>query len=246
MSLIATVDIGNTRTKVVILNAAGVIVSAHIDPNLKELFSKLEIKKCIYSSVRNHENGGVNEGQMAVLQEICAVEFGPELCGSLSIGVQRVETLGRDRLAGVMGAKFLRFAENCLVIDAGTCLTYDYLHEDGFYGGGAITLGMEMRYRALNEFTQKLPRLSGVEDLAEIMISEDVGDWTNAAIHSGVMGGIFDELGARTDRFRSKFANSAIILTGGDAQFLVKHIKNEIFVEPHLVHYGLYYALHSV
>ena len=60
------------------------------------------------------------------------------------------------------------------------------------------------------------------------------------------MGGIFDELEARIDRFRLKFANSAIILTGGDAQFLVKHIKNEIFVEPHLVHYGLYYALHSV
>jgi len=246
MSLIATVDIGNTRTKVVIFNESGEVVSAHVNPNLEELFSKLKISKCIYSSVRNHENGVDNEGQFVVLQEMRAVAFGPEMCSNLRIGVQRVETLGRDRLAGVMGAKFLRFAENCLVIDAGTCLTYDYVHEDGFYGGGAITLGIEMRYRALNEFTQKLPRLSASDDLSEIMISEDVGDWTNAAMHSGVMGGIFDELGARIDRFRSKFANSAIILTGGDAEFLVKHIKNEIFVEPHLVHYGLYYALHSV
>lgn len=246
MSLIATVDIGNTRTKVVIFNEAGVVVSAHVDLNLGELFSKLGVTKCIYSSVRNHEKDGIDDVQFAFLNEFGAVVFGPHLCAALNIGVQRVETLGRDRLAGVMGAKFLRFTENCLVIDAGTCLTYDYLREDGFYGGGAITLGLEMRYRALNEFTQKLPRLSAADGLSEIMISEDVGDWTNAAIHSGVMCGIFDELGARIDRFRSKFANSAIILTGGDAQFLVKHIKNEIFVEPHLVHYGLYYALHSV
>jgi type III pantothenate kinase len=146
----------------------------------------------------------------------------------------------------MMAARYLKPGVNCLVIDAGTCMTYDYLGFDGFYGGGAITMGLDMRYKSLGEFTQKLPRLS-VSDLeAEEMIGRDIGDRTRGAIHSGVLGGIFDELNARTDRFRQEFANSAIILTGGDADFLVKHIKNEIFVEPLLVHYGLYYALHSV
>ncbi len=246
MSDIITIDIGNTRVKAVVFSVDGEVISCHVDPNLEDLLEKYKESRIIYSSVRRMDGVDFSEGQFSLLKEQGAIEFGISLCGVLDIGIQGVETLGRDRLAGMMAARYLKPGLNCLVIDAGTCLTYDYLGFDGFYGGGGISMGMDMRYRSLNEFTQKLPRLYATDLGAETMVGRDIGDRTNAAIHSGILGGLFDELNARTDRFKAEFANSAIILTGGDADFLVKHIKNEIFVEPLLVHYGLYYALHSV
>ena len=246
MNHIATIDIGNTRTKVVIFNEEGGVVSSFIDPHLASVLKEFEPIKCVYSSVRKMDEVVTEKNIFQLLQQWGAIAFGPQLCGILDIGIQEVETLGRDRLAGIMGARYLFGDKQCLVIDAGTCITYDYLTEGNFYGGGSISMGLEMRYQALNHFTQKLPKLGALDMDANAMIGKDIGDRTSMAIHSGVLGGLFDELNARTDRFISNFANSAIILTGGDANFLVKHIKNEIFVEPLLVHYGLYYALHSV
>ena len=246
MKYTATIDIGNTRTKLVVFNEVGEVVSTWVDPDLEAIFEDIKPSKCIYSSVRRMDAGGLDMEILDFLLLHEAIEFGPHLCSTLQIGIEEVETLGRDRLAGIMGARFLYARNQCLVIDAGTCITYDYLTEGNFYGGGAISMGLEMRYRALNHFTQKLPKLRFDDLDSKGMIGNDIGDKTNRAIHSGVLGGLFDELNARTDRFRSNFADSAIILTGGDADFLVKHIKNEIFVEPLLVHYGLYYALHSV
>jgi type III pantothenate kinase len=119
------------------------------------------------------------------------------------------------------------------------------LTADEKYIGGAISMGVNIRYLSLNHFTSKLPLLSNVGDLAESIVGIDIGGHTDAAIQSGVLGSVFDEIGSRMDRFKSNYADSAIIFTGGDAEFLVKHIKNEIFVEPLLVHYGLYHAVQS-
>jgi type III pantothenate kinase len=168
--------------------------------------------------------------------------FSVALCRDIHILVENTETLGKDRLAAVMGAKFLFGNRNCLIIDAGTCITYDYLLANGDYLGGAISMGIDMRYKALNTFTSKLPSLKTKESEDNF---DDVGVETEGAIHSGVSNGFFDEVNARIDRFKAKYDNSIVIFTGGDAKFLAKHIKYEIFVEPLLVHYGLYHAIQT-
>lgn len=240
-----TIDIGNTRVKVAIFDENGGLIDLFTDPDLADLLVLNEGAKVIYSSVRNLDSVDFPEGHLQALKRCHAVEFNHELCGDLTIEIEQIETLGKDRLAAVMGAKFLVPGKDVMVIDAGTCMTYDYLLKDSKYIGGAISMGLNMRYLSLHEFTSKLPKLSNGDELAESMVGVDIGGHTQAAIQSGVLGSIFDEIGSRIDRFRAKFADSAIILTGGDADFLVKHIKNEIFVEPLLVHYGLYHAVQS-
>jgi len=170
------------------------------------------------------------------------IAFSVSLCRDIQILLKNTETLGKDRLAAVMGAKFLFGDQNCLIIDAGTCITYDYLLGTGDCLGGAIAMGIGMRYTALNVFTSKLPSLKINESQENF---DDVGIDSEAAIHSGVSNGLFDEVNARIDRFKAKYENSIVILTGGDAKFLAKHIKYEIFVEPLLVHYGLYHAIQT-
>ncbi len=240
-----TIDIGNTSVKVAIFDENGGLIDLLKDPDLIDLLDVNQDAKVIYSSVRNLDSVDFPEGHLLALKRCNAVEFNHEFCGDLTIEIEQIETLGKDRLAAVMGAKFLVPGKDVMVVDAGTCMTYDYLLKDAKYIGGAISMGLTMRYMSLNEFTSKLPKLSNGDELAESMMGIDIGGHTQAAIQSGVLGSIFDEIGSRIDRFRSKYADSAIILTGGDAEFLVKHIKNEIFVEPLLVHYGLYHAVQS-
>ena len=139
MSDIITIDIGNTRVKAVVFSGDGEVISCHVDPNFEDLLEKYKESRIIYSSVRRMDGVDFSEGQFSLLKEQGAIEFGISLCGVLDIGIQGVETLGRDRLAGMMAARYLKPGLNCLVIDAGTCLTYDYLGFDGFYGGGHIS-----------------------------------------------------------------------------------------------------------
>jgi type III pantothenate kinase len=232
MGSVITFDIGNTRTKFAVFGADGTILDAGADCKIVDVMNRFDGSKVIYSSV---------------LAEIDAhladkIAFSVSLCRDIEILVRNTETLGKDRLAAVMGARFLFGCKNCLVIDAGTCITYDYLLDNGDYLGGAISMGIGMRYKALNAFTSKLPSLKTNEALENF---DDVGKETEGAIHSGVANGFFDEVNARIDRFRAKYDHSIVIFTGGDAKFLAKHIKYEIFVEPLLVHYGLYHAIQT-
>lgn len=231
MISVVTIDIGNSRTKLAKFDVDGNLIEYQEDAKLTEELLE-DQGRVIYSTVVSE----IPE----ILQN--AVAFGVGLCTDLQILVQQKETLGKDRLAAVMGAKRLFPNKNCLVIDAGTCITYDYLLENGDYLGGAISMGMLMRYRSLNAFTSKLPSLEN-EKMPDDL--SDIGKFTSEAIHSGVLMGFFDEVGSRIDRFKNKYGDCTVILTGGDADFLAKHIKNEIFVEPLLVHYGLYHAIQT-
>jgi type III pantothenate kinase len=232
MGSVITFDIGNTRTKFAVFGADGSMIDAGADCEIANVLNQHEGARVIYSTVLKEVNDHLT-GKLA---------FSVSLCRDIQILVKNTETLGKDRLAAVMGAKFLFGSQNCLVIDAGTCITYDYLLGNGDYLGGAISMGIGMRYRALNEFTSKLPSLNKEEVEGEI---DDIGGHTAEAIHSGVCIGLFDEVNARIDRFKAKYDNSIVILTGGDANFLAKHIKYEIFAEPLLVHYGLYHAIQT-
>jgi len=143
------------------------------------------------------------------------------------------ETLGKDRLAAVVGAYSLFPGKDILVIDAGTALTIDFIDREGNYHGGVISPGLNMRFRALHEYTKKLPFLSQTDDF------EIIGNSTISAITSGVQNGIIFEVNAYINHFVKIFPQFVNILTGGDAIFFVNKIEKCIFAEPNLVFFGM-------
>lgn len=143
------------------------------------------------------------------------------------------ETLGKDRLAAVVGAWELYPGQNSLVVDAGTCITYDLLEASGVYLGGNISPGLQMRLKAMHDYTASLP-LVAMQD-----IDEWVGYSTESAIRNGALLGAILEIQGFSDWRRQQFGQLNVILTGGDAVYFAKNWKREIFVHPNLVLIGL-------
>ena len=147
------------------------------------------------------------------------------------------KTLGMDRVALATAAFYQNSGANTLVIDAGTCITYDMMNDYGEYLGGAISPGLRMRYSALHEYTAKLTLLEP-QDILDI-----IGNSTNASIHSGVLNGICREIDGVIGQYQSRFEDLTVILTGGDAQILSKRLKNTIFANSNFLLEGLNYLL---
>ena len=146
-------------------------------------------------------------------------------------------TLGLDRIA-LMSAASLKYEnKTVLVIDAGTCVTYDIKNLKNEYLGGAISPGLYMRYKALNAFTEGLPLLEREESIL------DIGNTTDTSIHLGVVMGLVNEIDGFIDRYSKKYADLTIILTGGDSVFLLDRLKNDIFANSNFLLEGLNYIL---
>jgi len=142
-------------------------------------------------------------------------------------------TLGVDRLAGVCGAQQIFPMQPCLVIDAGTCITYDFLDKDGNYHGGGISPGLTMRFQAVHTFTAKLPLVSAKQQVPLI------GNSTESCIQSGVVNGLIAEIDGIIKQYSNKFEGLRVILCGGDALFFENQLKASIFASPELVLIGL-------
>ncbi len=147
------------------------------------------------------------------------------------------ETLGVDRIALASAAAKQYPVRNVLVIDAGSCITYDFLSEKNEYLGGAISPGIAMRYNAMHTFTEKLPLLDA--DTPKKL----VGDTTATSMHSGVVFGVLFEINGFIDAYSEKYADLTVILTGGDAHFLRDSLKNDIFANSNFLLEGLNYIL---
>jgi len=143
------------------------------------------------------------------------------------------ETLGKDRVAAIAGAQALFPEENVLVIDAGTCITFDLLRADGHYLGGNISPGLEMRYRAMHTFTARLPWVQAGSG------NSFLGKTTKEALQQGGLTGIIAEVTYYQQELAKEFGSLVTLMTGGDAPFLAEKLKSRIFVHPHLVLRGL-------
>jgi type III pantothenate kinase len=143
------------------------------------------------------------------------------------------ETLGMDRLAAVCGAFQLYPLRNSLVIDAGTCITYDFIDREGNYHGGGISPGLSMRFKAVHTLTAKLPLVSPKKNIKLI------GSTTETCIQSGVVNGLLAEIDGIILQYREKFDGLNVILCGGDAGFFENQTKASIFASPELVLIGL-------
>ena len=143
------------------------------------------------------------------------------------------ETLGKDRLAAAIGANELFPDKNLLVIDAGTAITFDLVSEKNQFIGGNISPGLEMRFRALNQFTGKLPLIGHSEEF------QMIGKNTIDAIRAGVQNGILYEIAQTIELFNRNYRNLQIVMTGGDSNFFDKKLNYSIFVHFNLTLIGL-------
>ena len=143
------------------------------------------------------------------------------------------DTLGADRVAAAIGAKVLYPDKNCVVIDMGTCITYDLVDSADNFHGGIISPGVRMRFKAMNTFTKRLPLLEpeGIPNL--------IGKSTKHAMQSGVMNGILSEINGFLEEYSKVLTNINVIFCGGDATYFANRIKNPNFVIPELVLIGL-------
>ncbi|RNL85930.1 type III pantothenate kinase [Sinomicrobium pectinilyticum] len=146
-------------------------------------------------------------------------------------------TLGADRVALVSAACREYPGQNVLVIDSGTCITYDFLNAEGEYLGGAISPGIQMRYKALHTFTARLPLIDSTR------LDDFIGNSTASSISSGVLNGVVNEIDGVIDQYKERFEHLTVILTGGDLDFLSKQLKSSIFANSNFLLKGLNYIL---
>ena len=143
------------------------------------------------------------------------------------------ETLGIDRIALVAAATNHYPDQNVLILDAGTCITYDFINADKEYLGGAISPGIDIRYRSLHDYTSKLPKLSATSSFSVL------GKNTSEAIHSGVVNGVIQEIEGVINQYQGIYSDLTVVLTGGDTKFLSKQLKNSIFAHQNFLLIGL-------
>jgi type III pantothenate kinase len=231
------IDIGNTLLKVAIFVSDNQMIQKFTfesEQELTEWADSLEFQNAIISSVRGNE-----ETLLAHIHSTKKkVVFNKELKLPIKNLYLTPATLGKDRLASAIGASALFPKQNCLVIDSGTCITYDFITANGEYLGGSISPGMQMRFKALNHFTAKLPLIEP-DGSAEL-----IGTSTESSIQSGVINGIRFEIEKTMEEYQQNYPDLQVILCGGDAHFFESIIKGVIFAFPDLVLFGLNHTLH--
>ncbi len=227
------VDIGNTSVKVAIYESGSIISLFRIrELTCEEIESRLKgykIDKVIISSVKDFPPF-LSELIFSDIPFVHVLSHKSKL--PFTIGYETPETLGADRIAAVAGA-FVKFPESeILVIDAGTAITFDYI-SSGLYLGGNISPGISMRFRALNNFTDKLPLVSQNDDYS------NPGRKTTDAIAAGVITGVTYEINEYIRTFEKKHSDFKVILTGGDSSFLMNKINHQFIYMPDIVTDGL-------
>ena len=145
------------------------------------------------------------------------------------------QTLGRDRIASAVGAHFLFPSEDLLIIDAGSCITYDLLINNSFEGG-IISPGFKMRLKAMHEMTEQLPDVIAQSDQYEWGL---IGKSTASCMISGAKNGIKNEINGIVSRLKEKYVSLKVLMTGGDAILFESNVKGSIFVRSNLVPLGL-------
>ena len=229
------IDIGNSLIKIAVFSGPLIVYRNQypsFEPEETETLKSTfpEIENVILCSVRqnNDELISVLENKFPVV-----VVFDESTAIPLENLYRTGHTLGKDRLAAVTGANNNYPGRNVLVVDAGTAITYDLVDEFNRYLGGNISPGLSLRFRALHQFTGKLPLVSPKDELRL------VSDNTEDAISSGVLQGMVFEIDSYVESLRSRFSDLMVILTGGDIKYFDKKLKSTIFVDPDLVFTGL-------
>ena len=237
------IDIGNTFIKIAVFDKRKIIWQDKAKPQqFLEKCSNLltqypDIQNLIYAA-----SGHVEDQWLEYFKANFKVfAFNHQTPLAFNNLYETPETLGLDRLALVAAAHQLYPNQNVLIIDAGTCITYDLKSDKKEYCGGNISPGIDMRFRALHEFTARLPRLK-----LENPKSTPLGHSTKDAILNGVIQGVVYEIDQNIERYKSDYNDLTVILTGGDQQYLSTQLKNSIFADLTFQLIGLHAILENL
>lgn len=222
-----TIDEGNTSTKLALFENGKLIIKINDVSYEKclELLNKTE--RLILSTVKKDSkyHSLVNKRGSILLNHNTPLP--------LFNKYKSPKTLGMDRLALAVGASNTFPDNDVLVIDAGTCITFDFVNAQKEYLGGSISPGIRMRLTALHHQTNQLPLIDSISSTALI------GANTEESISSGILNGVCCEIDGIIERYTKHYPKIKIIVTGGDAKFFDKALKNTIFAAPDLLMEGL-------
>jgi type III pantothenate kinase len=234
MNKTVCLDFGNTRLK------AGVFSNDHFEGELvltddseasiATLLQQFKPDKVVLSSVINHRIG--LETQLAagrafhMLSQLTQINF--------TTPVGKPETIGADRLALMAAAAHFYPKQNNLVIALGSCITYNFINQYHQFLGGAISPGMDMRFKSMYDYTAKLPLVSA--DWNFPLIGYD----TKTNLQSGVIVGIINEIEGFIEKYGEKYGNFNVVLTGGNSTYFASQLKYKIFADQHFLFKGLY------
>lgn len=226
-------DVGNSLLKIALFKKSQLIqkfkFTENYKRNIEDIISENNVTHSIISNV-----GRIDDSIINILKESTNLLL---VSNQLKFPFKNLykskNTLGQDRLALVSAAAFKFPKENVLIVDAGSCITYDFKNNNNEYLGGGISPGISMRFKSLNTFTSNLP-LIDFDSIHQL-----IGNNTKNSINSGVINGTISEINGIIQQYCEEFKNIRIILTGGDSNFLLKRIKNSIFADQNFLLVGL-------
>ncbi|MBL0014412.1 MAG: type III pantothenate kinase [Flavobacterium sp.] len=229
--MLLVIDIGNTRIKGAVFEHNTIVEQFSFLADQLEIKLNAIVNK--YPNCKDMVIANVGNTKKETIQQMVPTLKSHFITRAWSFPFENKyatpETLGIDRMVLASGAVLSYPNQNRLVIDAGTCITYDFIDSKNNYLGGAISPGIRLRYEALHRQTAKLP-------LLERKYPEDfVGNSTHESIHVGVIHGVIHEIEGFMSQYQTENANIIIILTGGDADFLAKRLKNTIFANSNFL-----------
>ena len=251
--MVLTIDIGNTKTKIAVFKGKQLVEHAVIEQINKKYISELidkfgTFEISIISSVNTDK-----EQQVANLFAEFKLKhhlLSHKLPLPFKIDYLTPDTLGKDRIAALAGAYAVGGEGNYLVIDCGTCNTYDLLI-NGHFVGGNIAPGIQMRLDAMHHFTAALPQCS-IENAQCIMHNAQLGLTTHSAILNGAYWGVINEINSYIRHYSREYNDLKVVLTGGlfnlqIADYKLHIIDNTpILFEPMLVPKGLNYIANNL
>jgi type III pantothenate kinase len=234
-------DQGNTLLKLALFYEDQLLeIQSHEQLSVLELISVIRTMQDRYVKFGNIQRGifssvtaSSNDLESFLNSRMNFYKLTPELPLPISIQYKTPETLGNDRIALATGATSQFPGQDVLVIDAGTCITYDFINHHKEYLGGAISPGIMMRFKALNTFTSKLPLVN------QLWNPELIGNTTTSSIQSGVLNGVEAEVMGIIEQYNFRYPSLKVILTGGDLKYFDKIAKSNIFANSNLLLLGL-------
>lgn len=228
------IEIGNTRSKLYVFNSGKIVFKKSVTiisvKEIKAILKNFKITFSLLSAV-----AGFSQSLKKLLHNKSrCIYFSDKISIPVKNKYKSPKTLGRDRLANAIGAAKHFPGKNSLIIDAGTCLKFDFVDAKKNYIGGAISPGLSMRFKSLHDYTAKLPLIKSAAKKIKL-----VGRTTEESILSGIQNGMIAEIEQTITSYKNQFGQINVIITGGDSALFAHALKTPIFAAPDLTAIGL-------
>ena len=227
-------DFGNTRLKAAVFIKGAlqeeITLQDDTTETIQSLLDQYKPTKTILSSVILHNI----EIEDLLAKQSSFHKLSADTKTNFTIAVGKKETIGADRLALVAAASAQFSDKNTLIVGLGSCITYNFINQYNQFLGGSISPGLDMRFKAMHDYTAKLPLIEA--DWNFPLIGYD----TKSNLQSGVIMGIACEIEGIIEKYSAKYGNFNVVLTGGNSLYFASQLKKKIFADANFLFKGLY------